>query len=336
MRSYGYGHDSMRVTTVMLVSVVLILSCATTALSGDVGDLGIFDFLTVLDLEQCLLKSYRCVPLGCGVTPPMDLICHNYPRGFVETPTAPFTTVVPFLSWVLSVVNSDVNPLGAGGSSGGSGDNHLKFFEAHVFDLPTRPFIRLRYPFLSLCEYENTFEINYLSEADEVSWRGILFEADYFTYDFLIGALAQVSQVCSAAAAASGTGDTVRETIPIGGVSLGDVCMGTWGVTYPRTGFSNVSSEPVGSGVAAYRASRIASKPIGRVVLLPKHFDPDAKMQLGYPRYGKPLDCFARGTTPALWDNINTTKLLTEKGYIWVLWQKTCCCMPSDGCLGLF
>ena len=317
----------------VLSSLLLIIVCSQEAVADD--DVDLFNFLGILDLEQCLLKSYRCVPLGCGIIPPMDEICHNFPAGFVETPTAPFTTVIPFLSWVLDAISitGQTDWAGSGGSSSGGNDVHLKYFEAHVFNLPTRTFIHFKYPFLKLCYYGSTpWEINYLSEADAVSWRtGI---TDYISYEFLFGAIAQLSQVCTISSIGDNTGDAVGETVPIGGQMLGDVCMGTWGVTYPRTGYSNASSEPVASGISAYRASRVVANPLLRVVFMPKLFDSNPKMQLGYPSFGKPLNCFSKGTTPLVWDNLDT-KLPKGNGYIWVLWEKTCCCFPSTGCIGL-
>ena len=293
----------------------------------------LFNFLSLLDTDQCLLRSYRCVPLGCSVIPPMDQICHNFPAGFVETPTAPFTTVIPMIDVVLSAISSSAGQwAGAGGSSAG-GDVHLKYFEAHVFNLPTRTFIHFKYPFLKLCYYGSTpWEVNYLSEADAVSWRtGV---TDFISYQFLLGAIAQVAQVCTISSIGNNTGDAVGQNISIGGRILGDVCMGTWGVTYPRTGYSNAHSEPVASAIAAYRASRVVASPFLRVVFMPKLFDSNPRMQLGYPHFGKPLNCFSKGTTPMVWDNLDT-KLPKGTGYIWVLWERTCCCVPSTGCIGL-
>ncbi|VVB71121.1 TraU protein [uncultured archaeon] len=311
---------------------LFIALLAGNACAEDSFDL--FNFLSLLDLEQCLLRSYRCEPLGCSVIPPMDRVCHNFPAGFVETHTAPFTTVVPMVDVVLSAISSSASQwAGSGGSSSGGSDVHLKYFEAHVFNMPTRTFIHFKYPFLKLCYYGSTpWEVNYLSEADTVSWR--TGATDFLSYQFLLGSLAQISQVCTLTSIGNNTGDAIGENISVGGQVLGDVCMGTWGVTYPRTGYSNANSEPVASGIAAYRASRVVASPFLRVVFMPKLFDPNPKMQMGYPFFGKPLNCFSRGTAPLFWDNLDT-KLPRGAGYIWVLWERTCCCFPSTGCLGL-
>jgi hypothetical protein len=321
---------------ILTLSLVFLIALVPPAGADDTFDL--FNFLKLLDLEQCLLKSYQCMPFACvdkwGI-PIGDRICHNVPVGFVETPTAPFTTVVPMVGVILDALSNSMGQYaGSGGSSSSSsGGTHLKYFEAHVFNMPTRTFIKLRYPFLKLCYYGSTpWEVNYVSEADEPNWRTGL--ADFLTMDFLTGAILQISQACSVTQVADNIGDAIGENISIGGQLLGDACMGTWGVTYPRTGYSNAYSEPVASGIAAYRASRVVAKPLLRLVFMPKLFDPNLKMQLGYPSYGKPLNCFSKGATPLVWDNF-TTKLPKGTGYIWVLWEKTCCCYPPTGCVGL-
>ncbi|MBE0427940.1 MAG: TraU family protein [Nitrospirae bacterium] len=316
----------------ILIIFLLISLLVPLAVSAETS-MDLLSFLKILDLEQCLLKSYRCIPLGCGATPPLDRICHNVPVGFVETTTAPFATTVPFVGTLLSIIGEEAKLGGAGGSSQ-QGQANLHYFETHVFNLPTRTFIKLRYPFLKLCSWGSTpWEINYLSEADAVNWRtGI---ADYASYQFLFGMIAQISQICTMTSIGDNAGDAVGETINIPGIGVfKDICMGTWGVTYPRVGFSNPQSEVVASAIAAYRASRIVARPFARVVFLPKLFDPDLKMQLGYPLWGKPLNCFSKGTTPMVWDNF-TTKMPKGAGYIWVLWEKKCCCFPSTGCVGL-
>lgn len=322
----------------ILLAALLLMPFSGSAGADTAFDL--FSFLKVLDLEQCLLKSYICVPFGCPMPPPLppfDLVCHNYPAGFVETTTAPFTTTVPFIGTLLGAVHNAVMATGGSGGSAQTSDTHLPFYEAHVFNLPTRTFIKLRYPFLKLCYWGSTpWEINYLSELDELSWRtGI---GDYVSLQMLFGAIASITQICTITSLGSGvstvTGGAVSlPSIPGIGV-LSDVCMGTWGVTYPRTGWSNAESEVVASGISAFRASRIVSLPIGHVVLMPKLFSPDALMQLGYPFYAKPLNCFARGTTPLVWDNFDT-KPPKGQGYIWVLWERKCCCFPPTGCAGL-
>ena len=326
---------TFRYSIATVLCLLLIGAFAGDAKADDPIDF--FSFLSILDTPQCLLRGYSCVPLGCGWLPPLDLVCHNYPAAFVETVKVPFTTAVPFLSWVMDALAASADTgVGGGGSSSSGGDNtHMKFFEAHVFDVPTMPFIMLQYPLLRLCDWPSPpFEVNYISEADVANWR--TGGTDFFTYDALLGGIAQISQACTLNSVTDTAGNLTGVPMNIPGLGmLNDVCMGTWGVTYPRTGFSNALSEPVGSAIAAYRASRVVAKPFARVVFTPKPLlSANTLMQLGKPGPGFPLNCFTKGTTPSLWDNLTTTnKIPGNTGYIWVLWDRTCCCLPSTACL---
>jgi hypothetical protein len=309
-----------KILIIFLLIIVIVPLEASAETSMD-----LLGFLKVLDLEQCLLADYKCYASACRLKgiPIGDIVCHNVPVGFVETTVAPFTTTVPFVGAFLDML-SNKDKFATGGTSGNTSETHLQYFEAHVFNVPTRFFLKLRYPLLKLCNYRSSWEINYLSEIDAINWRTGL--ADYTSFQFLFGSIAQISQICTLKSAS----DSAQIQVPGMGI-LDDICMGTWGITYPRVGFSNANSEPVASGIVAYRASRVVAKPFLRTVLQRKQFDPNLKMQLGYPKYGKPLNCFLKGTTPAVWDNL-TTKLPKGTGYIWVLWEKRCCCSPPPGC----
>ncbi|MCL4492820.1 MAG: TraU family protein [Nitrospirae bacterium] len=309
---------------IAFIALLLTLVCAQASGAGDSLDL--FDMGQILDVKQCLLAKYNCKPFACKIGKFVygDLVCHYVPVGFVETTTGAFTSAVPFVGTALSAIASKAGQ--QTGGTGQKGDNHLQFFEAHVFNVPTYWLLKYQLPFLRLCSYPEgySWSINYLSEMDAVNWRtGI---SDYLSMKTLIGgSVAQLTQICPVTSV-SGSSDA-------NGLNpLGDVCMGTWGVTYPRTGFSNAQSEPVASGIAAYRASRVVAKPWLRTVLTPKNFNANVSLQLGYPKWGKPRNCFERGLTPALWDNL-TTKPTKGRGYIWVLWDKVCCCKTPPGCL---
>lgn len=317
---------------------------AVTPCMADDGVDWLTGFLKVLDIPQCLLKNYKCYPLACkkkGV-PVGDRVCHYVPVGFVETVNEPFTTTVPLVGTVLSAFKGSTGKAFSSGGMKGTENSNMYFWDAHVFDLPTRTFLKLKTPFLKLCPYgDSPWAVYYLSEIDSpFGWRTGM--ADYVSLQFVFGMLAQITQACTLSSAASATGEVIGEKISIPGLGfLSDVCMGTWGVTYPRTGFSNPTSEVVASAIAVYRASRVVAGKLTipptsllRVVLIPKNFDPDLKMQLGLPRFAKPLNCFHKGTSPAMWDNF-TTRLPAGKGYVWVLWEKKCCCMPLSFCAGL-
>jgi hypothetical protein len=318
----------MRKKTV-IISLVLVLFVGIPNIGRAASE-----SLDILDIaasaETCLLYGYSCVPFGCMVSvfPPIpgDFICNNVPVALVETVTGPGQTVIPFIGTALSLLGQSAG-MGSGGASSHNDKDNLQYFESHVFDLPIYPILEFMNPFLRMCPTTSgmTWMVNYLSEVDPIGWKSGV--TDYIYISTMIGsALASITSICSVA----GTASSVLSQL---GISLTDVCMGTWGVTYPRTGFSNTYSEPVASGIAAYRASRVVANPLLRVVFVP---DPllsaNPIMQLAYPFSGTPLSCFGVGTTPAAWDNLDT-KLPKGTGYLWILWDKTCCCLPSTGCL---
>ena len=105
-------------------------------------------------------------------------------------------------------------------------------------------------PLTHVCPYVSgsVWAVNYLSELDAVEWRSGL--GDWS----IASAISSITSLCSVAGAVSSALSQV-------GISLTDACMGTWGVTYPRTGFSNSYSEPVASAIAAYRADRVMATP---------------------------------------------------------------------------
>ena len=277
--------------------------------------------------EECLLLGYVCIPFGCMVSifPPIpgDFICHNVPVALVETVSGPGQTVIPFIGTVMSLLGQTFG-LGSGGASSHKDTDNLQYFESHVFELPIYPILEFMNPLLRMCPLAgmDTFMVNYLSEVDPVGWRSGT--SDFIDVSTMLSsALVSLTGLCSV----SGAVTTVT------GISLSDICMGTWGATYPRTGFSNTHSEPVASGIAAYRASRVVAEPLLRVVFVPRPLlSASPTMQLAYPFSGKPLSCFPVGTTPVAWDNVDT-KLPKGTGYLWILWEKTCCCLPATGCV---
>ncbi len=316
-----------RTITVTLTLILLTISVPGIVFAGATdtatASLGILDMAA--SAETCLLYGYMCAPFGCmlSIVPPIpgDLVCHNVPRAFVETVVGPGQSVVPFVGDVLSLVGGSLG-LGSGGASSHETTDNLQYMDAHVFDLPIYPILEAMNPLLEMCPYADTFAVNYLSEADTVNWR--TGAADYVSIMPIIeSALASLTSICTAA----GSSQAVL------GIGLSDICMWTWGVTYPRTGFSSSYSEPVHSGIAAYRASRVVANPLLRVVFIPNPTLPvNPTMQLAYPFMGKPMPCFPLGTSPVAWDNL-TTKAPKGSGYVWILWEKVCCCLPAHGCI---
>jgi hypothetical protein len=211
----------------------------------------------------------------------------------------------------------------SGGAEGRGKNENLHFFESHMFVVPTFWYLKSKNPTKRLCYWQESFstELNYVSEIDAVNWRTGLF--DYLMPEFWGGSIANILQLCP-----------LSEVIPPIQSLTNEICMGTWGVTYPRVGFSSVNSSALASAIATWRTTRVVSKPTGRIVLFPKFFDKDIKLQLGYPMFATPNNCFYAGTAQPYWDN-KTTLPPGTKGYIWVIWERVCCCKcPATGCIG--
>jgi len=285
----------------------------------------IFTLPTILDVPQCL--QYQCYPFSCecckyGICIPGDRICHNVPRAFIETPRKSFTSLVSPFDEMIQALQLSSGIQQSGGAEGIGKQENLHFYESHMFVVPTFWYLKSILPISRLCFWEEGFtvELNYVSEIDAVNWRTGLI--DYLMPQFWAGSIANVLQICPLSAT----------VLPMG--NFFGICMGTWGVTYPRVGFSAVNSPAVASAIAAWRTTRVVSFPIGRVVLLPKILGTDIRLQLGYPFFAKPLNCFPAGTSQALWDNFTTPPPGID-GYIWVIWERICCChCPATGCIG--
>lgn len=283
-----------------------------------------FTLPQILDVKQCL--QYQCNPFSCkcckkGICIPGDRVCHYVPKAFVETTKGSFESLVsPFDEMLQAFQLTEKQK--SGGSTGRGDTEHLKFYESHMFVVPTGWWIRMQSFGKKLCSWseEYSYEFNYASEIDSVNWRTGLF--DYITPQFWGGAIANVLQLCPLSTVIKPMQNLTSE-----------ICMGSWGVTYPRVGFSSVNSEALASAIAVWRTTRIVDNPLGRVVLMPKSLSKDIRLQLGYPMFATPNNCFPAGTNQLLWDN--TTSLKGEKGYIWVIWERVCCCKcPASGCVG--
>ena len=109
----------------------------------------------------------------------------------------------------------------------------------------------------------------------------------------------------------------------ISGINLGNMCVGTWGVLYPRAGWNPNESEVVGSAMDAFRAaSWDADVKQPKVSFLPLPFTPSLsdKLQLALPRMS---GCIKIGENPMLWD----LGLVSPDGkYLWVYWKHFECC----------
>jgi len=311
------------IISICLFSFVLVCFNISIAKSAEFN---IFTLPEILDTEQCL--QYECHPFSCQcckkfICIPGDKVCHYVPRAFIETPKESFVSLVSPFDEMIQLLQMQSEMQQSGGAEGRGKNENLHFFESHMFVVPTFWYLKSKNPTKRLCYWQEAFstELNYVSEIDSVNWRAGLI--DYLMPEFWGGSIANILQLCP-----------LSEVIPPIQSLTNEICMGTWGVTYPRVGFSSVNSSAVASAIVAWRTTRVVSNSTGRVVLFPKFLSKDIKLQLGYPMFATPNNCFHAGTAQSYWDN-KTTLPSGTKGYIWVIWERVCCCKcPATGCIG--
>jgi hypothetical protein len=112
--------------------------------------------------------------------------------------------------------------------------------------------------------------------------------------------------------------------------------IGVWARLYPRTGFAIHSSEPVGSGIAAYRGFDIARQPIATPPNVETHLVQQpitamsTCMQLASPVKRR---CMEAGTPGVIWETGTVDKTGT---YQWIIWKKQSCCVnPANSSCGI-
>lgn len=293
--------------------------------------LGILFFLILFPIEVFAIETadilgmvnLNCIDLrviGACVKPPGIpgiVIMYWEPVLLIETVKRPGDTVIESLKPVvadfaaegsknlMSGVTGLEIPVSSGSNASKLTGANLQFNEAHVYEFPFRSqimsFIDMECP----DKLPTGSFIKYLSELDSLEWR--------------IGTV-EALHPKSMASAASGL--TCAET----GAFLDDLCMGSWGATYPRRGFIVHQSEIVGSAVAAVRSVSIASLlgSTSHVVLETTGFIPSFesdKLELIYPT---PSGCIKIGQNPLSWES---GKLSASGKYLWVYWRRRICCI---------
>jgi len=270
-----------------------------------------------------LLLDWRCLDLKIlgpcvrpsGVTG--IIVMYWEPVLLIETVKRPGDTIIGSMMPVISEITKDVadnlsaqiTGLGNVASSGSSYSNisqaNLQFNEVHVYEFPFRDEIMAFIDVQCPDKLPTGSFIKYLSELDFMEWR--------------TGALEAVNPKTIASISAA----------PLCGVTgpvTGDLCMGSWGATYPRTGFLTHQSEVVGSAACAIRAVSISGLlgSMGHVVLEETGFAPSFegdKLELIYPVVSGPI---AIGENPIFWES---GKLSQNGKYLWVYWRRRICCV---------
>ena len=241
-------------------------------------------------------------------------VSYNQPVLLVETVKKPgdsaITEYQPIVSSMTSAGGGLMSTAGGAISSGSSStsntdDTHTQFNEAHVYGFPFEQAFNSMVSSQCPENVENNQGPDYVSELDAVEGR----EGNFEKMNPKSLMSEKIAPYCAVA-----------------GYVSDDMCMGTWGNTYPRRGFVTNQSEVVGSAVASFRAVSIAA--IGsltpHIVTHQLAWRTDLtsdKIQPLYPNSGR---CMSVGENPALWESGKTS---TNGQYIWVYWKKKSCCI---------
>ena len=204
-----------------------------------------------------------------------------------------------------SQVTSLAVPVSSGSSSSNISQTNVQFNEVHVYEFPFRDEVMAFVDMQCPDKLPTGSFVKYLSELDFLEWRIGLVEA---INPKTVASIAS-APICAATSGFSG-----------------DLCMGFWGPTYPRTGFLTHQSEVVGSAGAAIRAVSISGLlgSTAHIVLesigfMPS-FDGD-RLELIYPVPSGPISI---GENPALWES---GKISYNGKYLWVYWRRRICCI---------
>jgi hypothetical protein len=158
-----------------------------------------------------------------------------FPCGLIETVRRPGASLVAEAQPAVRAIRT----------TSGHGEGGLNFADARVHTLVPFPPDFIGIPIAK--PWPQGFRVNYVSELDAIGWR-----IDWW------------DRILKPTRLAVGC-----ETFP-----LQPGCAGAWGAYYPRTGFVLQPSEPKAAHLQAVRAGRVASDPVGRVVLVPYPFEP--------------------------------------------------------------
>ena len=283
-------------------------------LIGRACALELSDIFSLIDwncLDPMILGICFSPAGGYGV-----IVMYWEPALLIETVKRPGDTVIGSIGSSILDITKDAAgnivsqvlplniPLSSGSSSSKISETNMQFNEVHVYELPFRDEIMSSIDIQCPDKLPAGSFVKYLSELDSLEWRIGLLE------------LLNPKSVASIA---------VGQACGLAGSFMDDLCMGSWGATYPRRGFFTHQSEVVGSAAATIRAVSIASPlSIGHVVLESIGFMPSFeadKLELIYPVVSGPIPI---GQNPVLWES---GKLSPNGKYLWIYWRRRICCI---------
>lgn len=242
----------------------LFLAAAGAGQAQDVRDIGVLPYegkasiagtLPRID-TTCILRNWRIKGVLACPTPSGGVrVClwveNPWPTGIFEVVRQPYKTHYGDLKGVFEGLRSVPSLAASSTHKPQAGDGTaLQFAEGRVYTYV--PDYGLSQSEIPLAIPSGTpFGVSYLSETDAFGWRNPF-------VDSLTDPGAMVGRYLSC----SGLAKSPR------------LCAGTWGSYSPRVGFINHPSEVMAAYVQALRAGRVASLPVGRIVLQPYPYEP--------------------------------------------------------------
>ena len=204
----------------------------------------------------CILKTWRIVgvfacPSPSGGVNTCLIVENAYPVGIVEAVRKPYTSHLVESAALFKLFENAPRFGETASHTNGAGDGtKLQFAEAHAYEFVPDLLITSQLPLAQ--PSGETFRLSYVSEIDGYNWRKGL--ADLLTHP---------EQALKRAVLPS------CSTLP-----RADDCAWSWGPWFPRIGFTVHPSEVMASYLTALRAGRVASDPLGRIVISRYPYEP--------------------------------------------------------------
>lgn len=186
-----------------------------------------------------------------------------------------------------------------------SDDTNTQMNETHVYGFPFEQAFNAMVATQCPDQTEMNQGVVYLSELDSIEWRMGFMEA----MNPKSMASAALGPICAGV-----------------GAFANDLCMGSWGPTYPRRGFMTHHSEVVGSAAASYRAVNIAGLQLStpHIVTHPLAWQANPQTDKIQPLSPHQGSCIKIGALPLEWESGKTS---VNGKYLWVYWKKKECCI---------
>ncbi|MEM0173343.1 MAG: TraU family protein [Sulfolobaceae archaeon] len=244
------------------------------------------------------------------------------PLLIIETPNKFAYSKIGIVKQVLQAIGAITNKANiTSGSITADSSHPMQFREAHIIGFPLKAF-EIMHPKPKYCNAPTTDMFPYyISELDMLNWRQT---ADQSTVTRYLASFFQSLNLCGLANLPSNIINSLGGNV--GGVSLGNMCIGNWATLYPRVGFVDQQSEVVGSAVDAVRSvswdSYANNQPRIDIAPIPISVSTFSdKIQMAKP---SKQNAMYIGTNFKEWDN----NLVSKDGYYaWIYWKKFTCCM---------